>query len=274
MGRISKTAALENAAVEASTLRKEKADLEDEKLRLATTVEDKVGDAVRETRARIQKEFESTLVLKLSEKDKQIAEAKNLAEAAVKIDIAAKESALKEAEKLLQTRTEALTKANEATVSLRKQKSELEDEKARLSLTIEESLEKAVEAAKKESKAQFEADLRKKLAAKDDEIATAKAEVASVVEEQARRRQAELEKTVRKQAQELEGAKADLLRRDEELTKSKEIEAEFLKAKRQLDEEKRQLPLTIQQKVEEELTESRKAIRTEVEKDLGRVHTI
>jgi hypothetical protein len=231
----SRTDALKDATEAAASLRREKAELEEEKLRLATSFEDKVGEELRKARVRYAAEYQSDLAKKLAAKDEEIAQAKldsdalseeahSKARAEVEAEITAKSDALREAEKLLKLRTDSLKEANDAAASLRQEKAELEEEKVRLSSTIESKVKEELRKAKEKYEVEFKSDLARKIAEKEEELAQA----------------------------------------NKELETAKQTEAEFLRARRQFENEKRQMPLTIQQKVNEEVT----ATRIEMDKEM------
>ena len=77
-------------------------------------------------------------------------------------------------------------------------------------------------------------------------------EIRARAERESEAKSKETGKTLESRTRELAQLREDLATRETELEASKRIEADLLKAKRDFENEKRQMPVTIQQKVDEE----------------------
>ncbi len=198
------------------------------------------------------------------------ADAEKKARQAVQQEIATKASALRETEELLTSRTNALRQANETASSLRKEKALLEDEKLQIADTIQNTVEKELQAARERWKVGYEAELAKKLADRDVELLVSKEKAEDELKREMVRRDAKAERLLSEQREALKAANEDLEVRTTELAASKAIEAELLQMRRKIENEKLRMEVTIQEKVDQELNDSREQLRLEMEQEVKR----
>ncbi|HEY5329411.1 MAG TPA: DUF2130 domain-containing protein [Acidobacteriaceae bacterium] len=226
-------------------------------------------EARRVTLLKAEAALDETIQQRVKAAESEITvEAEKKARLRVNAEMATQSAALRDAEALVKTRTNALKDATEAASSLRKEKAELEDEKLKLAATIEDKVGEELRKARVRYQAEHQADLAKKLAEKDEELSQSKLDAEAATKKEIQRKSEETERSLAEQAKELEDAKEDLRERTAELTAAKQAEAAFLREKRQFENEKIQMPLTIQHKVDEEVATSRESLRLEMETEL------
>jgi hypothetical protein len=107
--------------------------------------------------------------------------------------------------------------------------------------------------------------VQSELNARDEELGNLKRSLAVTAEAEAKKARAAAKLELDKQKEALEDANIQLKAANEMLDQSKRTEADFIKRSRALEEEKRALELTVQQKVDKELEVSRANLRQEIE---------
>jgi hypothetical protein len=144
----------------------------------------------------------------------------------------------------------------------------LESEKLALELTVQQKVDKELEASRANLRSEIESEAATKLREKDEELESLKKNLASTAETEARKAKAAAKLEVDKQKESLEEVSIQLRSANEMLEASKRSEADFMKKSRALESEKRSLEVTVQQKVDKELETSRANLRSELESEV------
>jgi hypothetical protein len=166
---------------------------------------------------------------------------------------AARQQALKDAEEQLKTR---VAEKEQTIASMQKQLADLKSQEEAI-VAGQRAIQQREEALVKEREA-FERNAAEKL----------QQERARIAEEEARKAKLASANDLSQKAKELSDLQETLKQRDEKLAEAQNAQAEMLKKQREFEDAKRELELTVEKRVQENLTATRQQAKKEAEDEL------
>jgi hypothetical protein len=245
---------------------------------LDQTIAQRVAEQVAKVSSTEAKKARDALKDELKEKDEQLDNLKkdlaNTAEtesrkakAAAKLEVDRQKESLEELNIQLKSANDMLETSKRSEADFMKKSRALESEKLALELTVQQKVDKELEASRANLRSEIESEAATKLREKDEELESLKKSLASTAEAEARKAKAAAKLEADKQKESLEELSIQLKSANDMLEISKRSEADFMKKSRALDSEKRSLEVTVQQKVDKELEASRANLRLELESE-------
>ncbi len=189
-----------------------------------------------------------------AERDKIVAEESRKAKQAALVDLDQKARELAELQEILKSRDEKLKQAVGAQAELMRAKRELEDQKNSLELTVETRVQQSLEAANQKAKAEA-----------DKKLAAMVAENEKAVRAAADRARLAMAEQVKLKEQSLAELQSKCDGQAAKLAEAAAVHAEALRKQRELDEAKQVMEVTIQQRIDENLTAVKEKAKREVE---------
>lgn len=189
------------------------------------------------------------------------------AKAAAKLEVDKQRESLEELNIQLKSANDMLEVSKRSEAEFMRKSRALESEKLALELTVQQKVEKELETSRASLRVELESEVGLKLREKDEELESLRKSLASTAEAEARKAKAAAKLEVDKQRESLEELNIQLKSANDMLEVSKRSEAEFMKKSRAFEAEKRQLEVTVQQKVDKELELSRVSLRLELESE-------
>ncbi|SJM92781.1 DUF2130 domain-containing protein [Crenothrix polyspora] len=216
-----------------------------------------------------------------AERERIMAEESKKARQAAAAELNSKARELADMHDVLKTRDAKLAEAQQAQAELIKKQRQLDDEKRELELTVEKRVQDSITEARTQAKQeadtirqQFEQQLAQKdravaqreqgLLAKEQQMTEQlKRERERVIVEESQKAKQSVAAELSHKARELNDLQDVLKTRDAKLAEAQQAQAELIKKQRQLDDEKRELELTVEKRVQDSITEARTQAKQE-----------
>jgi len=258
-------------------------------------------EAVTKARESIEDQIAEKLK---AERAKISADEAKKARLALSTDLEQKAKELADLQDVLKARDEKLAEAQKAQSDLLKKQRELDDAKRELDLTVERRIQEGVTASREQLRKEADEQLKLKVAEKDQAITSMqkqiedfasrqkaiaekeeslakakeafdqemieklKSERARIAADESKKARLALSTDLDQKAKEIADLQDVLKARDEKLAEAQRTQAELIKQKRELDDAKRELDLTVEKRIQEELTVTRQQARKEAEDEL------
>jgi len=255
--------------------------------------------------AKARESIEDQIAEKLkAERAKISADEAKKARLALSTDLEQKAKELADLQDVLKARDEKLAEAQKAQSDLLKKQRELDDAKRELDLTVERRIQEGLTASREQLRKEADEQLKLKVAEKDQAITSMqkqiedfasrqqaiaekeeslakarealdqeiteklKSERAKIAADESKKAKLALSTDLEQKAKEIADLQDVLKVRDAKLAEAQRTQAELIKQKRELDDAKRELDLTVEKRIQEGLTVTRQQARKEAEDEL------
>lgn len=231
-------------------LREKEKKVVDARRKLDQQVADQVAEQLKAERARIAAE-----------------EAKK-AKLASASEIDAKSREVEGLKEVLAANNQKLAEAQKAQAELLKKQRELDDAKRELELTVEKRVLEGAATVREQTRKEAESEFLLKSREKDQAIASMQKSLEDYqvkIEEERQKAKAASALELQSKDRELAELQETLRARNEKLAEAQQAQADLLKKQRELDDAKRELDLTVEKRVQENLTDVRTQAKREAE---------
>jgi hypothetical protein len=227
--------------------------------------EKKVADARRKFDQEVADQVAEQLK---TERARIIAEEGKKAKLASASEIDAKSREVEGLKEVLAANNQKLAEAQKAQAELLKKQRELDDAKREFELTVEQKVQEGAATVREQAREEAESEFLLKSNEKDQMIASMQKNLDDYrlkIEEERQRAKATSALELQCKDRELAELQETLKARNEKLAEAQRAQADLLKKQRELDDAKRELDLTVEKRVQENLTNVRAQAKREAE---------
>ena len=227
-------------ATREQAMREKEKQLSDAKQKLDEQVADQVEAQLKKDRTRI------------------VAEEAKKAKQSAASDLEQKAREVAALQEVLKSREEKLAEAQKAQAALIVKQRELDDAKRELELTVQKRVQEGLDATRQQAKKEAEDEQKLKVMEKEQTIAAMQKQIE------------DLKRRAEQGSQQLQGEVQEMFKANNaKLAEAQKAQAELIKKERALDEEKRELGLTVEKRIQEGLTDVRTQAKKEAEESLN-----